>query len=125
VNQVVGALNLEAVCEAIRFAARADADIEKVVEAVGAGASASWSWANLAPRILKGDFAPGFKIDHMVKDLRLAIQAAEEMGIDLPGVTLVLGHLQAIQAAGGGSLGTQALIQALDTPPQPSLAELP
>ncbi|HET6386320.1 MAG TPA: NAD(P)-dependent oxidoreductase [Armatimonadota bacterium] len=113
VNQVVGALNLEAVCEGILFANTAGADLNRVIEAVGAGASGSWQWANLAPRIVAGDFAPGFKVEHMIKDLRLALEAAESMGIRLPGVSLVLEHLRRVQANGGGELGTQALIQAL------------
>lgn len=113
VNQIVGALNLEATSEAVLFATRAGVDLPAVLEAVGAGASASWSWQNLAPRIVDGDYAPGFKVEHMIKDLRLALEAAAEMGIKLPGTELVLEHLRAVQAAGGGGQGTQALIRAL------------
>jgi 3-hydroxyisobutyrate dehydrogenase len=112
VNQIVGALNLEAVCEGLLFAKKAGADVEKVLSAVGAGAAASWSWTNLGPRIAAGDYAPGFKIDHQIKDLRLAIEAAVEMGISLPGTRLVLEHLRTVQARGGGEQGTQAMIRA-------------
>lgn len=112
VNQIVGALNLEAVCEGLLFAKKAGADVEKVLSAVGAGAAASWSWTNLGPRIAAGDYAPGFKIDHQIKDLRLAIEAAEEMGLSLPGTRLVLEHLRTVQARGGGEQGTQAMIRA-------------
>lgn len=114
VNQVVVALNLEAVCEGLLFAAKSGANLPDVLDAVGAGAAGSWAWTNLGPRIAKRDFAPGFKVDHQIKDLRLALEAAEEMGMSLPGVTLVLEHLRAVQGVGGGQQGTQALITALE-----------
>lgn len=114
VNQVVVAVNLEAVCEGLLFALKSGANIEKVLEAIGAGAAGSWALTNLGPRIAAQDYAPGFKIDHQIKDLRLALEAADAMGITLPGATLVLENLRKVQAQpGGGELGTQALIQAL------------
>ncbi len=114
VNQVVVALNLEAVCEGLLFAAKSGADLASVLDAVGAGAAGSWAWSNLGPRIAGRDFAPGFKIDHQIKDLRLALEAAEAMGMSLPGTRLVLENLRAVQAAGGGEQGTQALVTALE-----------
>ena len=114
VNQIVGALNLEAVCEGLRFAEASGANIAAVLDAVGAGAAGSWSWSNLGPRIAGRDFAPGFKVEHMIKDLRLASEAAAAMGIALPGVALVLEHLRRVEAAGGGAQGTQALLTALE-----------
>ncbi len=115
VNQVVVALNLEAACEGIALAQKSGADIEKVLQAVGAGAAGSWAWTNLGPRASSGDFAPGFKIAHQIKDLRLALEAAEEVGQKLPGVRLVLENLQHVQNTlpDGGEKGTQALITAL------------
>lgn len=115
VNQVVVALNLEAACEGIALAQKSGADIEKVLQAVGAGAAASWTWTNLGPRAAKDDFAPGFKIAHQIKDLRLALEAAESVGQSLPGVRLVLENLQRAQATlpDGGERGTQGLIVAL------------
>lgn len=114
VNQVVGALNLEAVCEGLRLAETSGANVPSVLDAVGAGAAGSWSWTNLGPRIAERDFAPGFKIDHQIKDLRLALEAAESQGLALPGARLVLEHLRRAQAMGYGEQGTQALITALD-----------
>jgi 3-hydroxyisobutyrate dehydrogenase len=115
VNQIVVAVNLEAMCEGVAFAKRAGADVEKVLQAVGAGAAGSWAWTNLGPRAANGDFAPGFKIAHQIKDLRLAVEAAEEMGQALPGVRLVMENLQTVQDTlpDGGERGTQALITAL------------
>lgn len=116
INQVVVALNLEAVCEGLVFAEKAGANIEAVLDAVGAGAAGSWAWTNLGPRIAQRDFAPGFKIAHQIKDLRLALEAAEEMGASLPGVRLVLANMEKAQnlLPDGGELGTQGLIAALE-----------
>ena len=114
VNQVVVALNLEAVCEGLRLAEQSGANIAAVLDAVGAGAAGSWAWTNLGPRIAGRDFAPGFKVDHQIKDLRLALEAAESLGLSLPGARLVLENLKTVQAAGRGEQGTQALITALE-----------
>jgi 3-hydroxyisobutyrate dehydrogenase len=116
VNQVVGALNLEAASEGLLLALKAGANVDATLDAVGAGAAASWAWSNLGPRIAKRDFAPGFKIDHQIKDLRLALEAAQESGIDLPGVRLVLAHLESARERipDGGGQGTQGLITALE-----------
>ncbi|MBC8101373.1 MAG: NAD(P)-dependent oxidoreductase [Cytophagales bacterium] len=115
VNQIVGALNLEAVCEGLVYAGAAGVDIEAVLEAVGAGAAGSWAWSNLGPRMVRADNAPGFKIAHQIKDLRLALEAAEAMGLSLPGLRLVLGHFEQTRdaAIGNGELGTQAMIAAV------------
>jgi 3-hydroxyisobutyrate dehydrogenase len=116
INQIVGALNLEAVCEGLLVAqASPGVNIDAVLEAVGAGAAGSWSWANLGPRIVRRDFAPGFKIEHQIKDLRLALEAAESLGLRLTGVRLVLDRFEWLRDAadGNGDLGTQALIEAL------------
>lgn len=114
VNQVVGALNLEAVCEGLRLAEASGANVEAVLDAVGAGAAGSWAWTNLGPRIAGRDFTPGFKVDHQIKDLRLALEAAAGVGLNLPGARLVLENLQKVQAAGLGEQGTQSLITALE-----------
>jgi len=116
VNQVVVALNLEAVCEGLAFAEKAGGNVPAILDAVGAGAAGSWAWTNLGPRVASRDFAPGFKVAHQIKDLRLALEAAEQMGLSLPGVRLVLENMQRVQQTqeNGGELGTQALITALE-----------
>jgi 3-hydroxyisobutyrate dehydrogenase len=115
VNQVVGAVNLEAAAEGILFALRSGLDLEKTLDAVGGGAAASWAWANLAPRMAASDYAPGFKIAHQMKDLRLALEAAAELGIELPGTRMVLQHLERVAAESPENIekGTQAVITAL------------
>jgi 3-hydroxyisobutyrate dehydrogenase-like beta-hydroxyacid dehydrogenase len=115
VNQIVGAINLEAVCEGLVFAQASGVDVNAVMEAVGAGAAGSWAWSNLGPRIIKGDNAPGFKVDHQIKDLRLALEAAEGMGLTLPALKLALADFEQTRnaAPGIGDLGTQVMIQAV------------
>ena len=113
VNQVVGAVNLQSAMEGVLLANSAGAPFPATHEAVGGGAAASWAWQNLAPRADAGDFAPGFKIAHQVKDLRLALAAADELRIDLPGTRLVLALLEELMAQGMSENGTQTLITAL------------
>ncbi|MES2459220.1 MAG: NAD(P)-dependent oxidoreductase [Armatimonadota bacterium] len=117
INQIVGAINLEAVCEGLVFAQASGVDVNAVLEAVGAGAAGSWSWSNLGPRIVKGDNAPGFKVDHQIKDLRLASEAAESMGLTLPALKLALADFEQTRdaAPGNGDLGTQVMMQAVRT----------
>lgn len=112
-NQVAGGLNLLAAAEAINLARRAGVDPAKMLEVVSAGAAGSWMLSNLAPRAVKGDYAPGFMVDLMQKDLRLVMDAANDSHTPLPGSALVYQLFQAIQAEGRGSDGTQALIDAI------------
>lgn len=85
VNQVVGSVNLIAMCEGLRIAKKAGLDPEKTLDAVGGGAAGSWIWTNLGPRVVKDDFAPGFMIKLQQKDLRLASELVEDLGMDAPG----------------------------------------
>ena len=80
-----------------------------VMQSVESGAAGSWSLSNYGPRVLKGDFAPGFYIDHFVKDLGLALEDAERMNIDLPTVALANREYQKAQEQGLGKNGTQAI----------------
>jgi len=111
VNQVVGAINLQATCEGLLLAQASGANFDAVIDAVGAGAAGSWSWTNHSPRIAKDDFAPGFKVDHQIKDLRLALEAADAQGVSLPSARLVLENMIKTRDAepNGGEQGTQAM----------------
>ena len=113
-NQIVVALNNLAMCEALVFATKAGVDTRRMLEAVGAGAASSWALLNLAPRVLARDFRPGFKVAHQQKDLRLALETAEEQAIPLPGTSLVHQLFAAVEAEGLGVEGTQALVKALE-----------
>jgi len=113
VNQTLIAGALSGVCEALLYAHRAGLDPERVLESVSGGAAASWQLQNLAPRILRGDFAPGFFAEHFAKDLALAVAESERMQLALPGLALVRQLFVALQAQGHARSGSQALVLAL------------
>ena len=84
VNQILVAGTMNAVAEAMVFAASSGADLETTIEAVKGGAAGSWQLQNLGPRLIKGDFAPGFMVRLQQKDLRLILEGAREMQLSLP-----------------------------------------
>jgi 3-hydroxyisobutyrate dehydrogenase len=96
-------------CEALHFAAATGLDPQRVLQSVGGGAAASWSISVLAPRVIGGDFEPGFIVDHMLKDLRIARDEAGEIGLELPMIDLCVARYEALVAAGFGRKGTQGL----------------
>jgi 3-hydroxyisobutyrate dehydrogenase len=113
VNQTMIAGTMVGMCEALLYAHRAGLDPERVLASVSGGAAGSWALANLAPRILAGDHAPGFYVEHFVKDMSIALTEAQRMQLALPGLALVHQLYVALQAQGHGRDGTQALIHAL------------
>ena len=113
VNQTLIASGMIGVCEALLYAHRAGLDPESVLASVGGGAAGSWSLTNYAPRMLAGDFAPGFMVDHFIKDMEIALGEARRMNLALPGLSLAHELYLALRAQGGGADGTQALIRAL------------
>lgn len=114
VNQILVSVTNVAVCEALVFARKHKLDLEKTVAALGGGAAGSWQLANLGPRMIAGDFRPGFMINLQQKDLRLVLQAAEESNTSLPAASLVHQLFSAAQAAGHGKDGTQALFTVVE-----------
>jgi 3-hydroxyisobutyrate dehydrogenase len=110
VNQTLVASTLVGVCEALVYARRAGLDVERVLESVSSGAAGSWALSNLAPRALAGDFAPGFFVDHFVKDMDIALGEARDLQVSLPALALVEQLCVALQAAGHGRDGTQSLV---------------
>ena len=113
-NQVICVLNIQAACEGLMLGAKAGLDLEKLHSVVSAGSAGSWMLSNLAPKMLARDFEPGFKVKLQQKDLRLALSAADELSVPLPGTGLVHSLFNAVEAAGMGEKGTQALITALE-----------
>jgi 3-hydroxyisobutyrate dehydrogenase len=114
VNQIAVLGNLLATCEAIRLGVAAGLDLGRVIDAVGAGAGASWQLANLGPKMVERDFAPGFPVRLARKDLRLILEAAEDLCLPLPGVALVQQLFSGVAALGGHDDGTQALVRVYD-----------
>lgn len=113
VNQILVASTMVAVSEALVYAYRVGLDVERVLASVASGAASSWALSNLGPRILAGDFAPGFFVDHLVKDLGIALAEAKRSRLDLPGLALAHQLYIALQEQGRGHDGTQALVHAL------------
>ena len=113
-NQVAITGALLGVCEALLFAQKNGVDPSTMIEAISAGAAGSWQLSNLGPKIVNRDFAPGFKVGLMRKDLRLAMENAQQQQIPLPGLALVSQLFSAAQAAGLGDEGTQALAKSLE-----------
>ncbi|MET0939561.1 MAG: NAD(P)-dependent oxidoreductase, partial [Gaiellaceae bacterium] len=113
VNQILIATGMIGVCEALLYAYRAGLDLETVLESVSGGAAGSWSLTNYAPRMLAGDFAPGFVVDHFVKDMGIALAEARRARLSLPGLALAQQLYVALQAQAHGRKGTQSLILAL------------
>ncbi len=109
VNQILVSVTNLAVCEALVFAKKYGLNLEKTIAALTGGAAGSWQLANLGPRMIAGDFRPGFTINLQQKGLRLVLQAAENSKTSLPAASLVNQLLTAAQAAGHGKDGTQAL----------------
>jgi len=114
-NQILIATGMVGVCEALLYAYQAGLDLETVLSSVSGGAAGSWSLTNLAPRAIAGNMAPGFLVDHFVKDMGIALAEAGRMQLSLPGLALAHQLYVALQAQGGGGNGTQSLIRALST----------
>lgn len=112
-NQIAIAAGMIGVCEALLYAHRAGLDVEQALETIKDGAAGSWSLSNYGPRLLKGDLAPGFKIDHFLKDLGIALAEARRMNLALPGTGLAEQLYLAARSQGLGANGTQALALAL------------
>jgi 3-hydroxyisobutyrate dehydrogenase len=113
VNQTLIAGAMVGVCEALLYARAAGLDMQRVLASVEKGAAGSWSLTNYAPRILAGDFEPGFQVEHFLKDIGITLDESRRMGLSLPGLALVEQLYVAARAQGLGGKGVQALWLAL------------
>jgi 3-hydroxyisobutyrate dehydrogenase len=110
VNQILIATGMIGVCEALLYAYRAGLEPETVLASVSGGAAGSWSLTNYAPRILRGDYEPGFFVEHFIKDMEIALAEARRLDLALPGLALAHELYLALRAQGAGRKGTQALV---------------
>ncbi len=110
-NQIAIAASMVAVCEALAYAKRAGLDPDVVLASIGQGAAGSWSLNNLGPRMLKGDFAPGFYVKHFIKDMTIAADSSKDLGLDTPGLDLAKTLYQRLADKGYETDGTQALFR--------------
>ncbi|MFJ7932970.1 NAD(P)-dependent oxidoreductase [Sporosarcina sp. NPDC096371] len=108
-NQIAIATNMIGVCEALAYAEHAGLDAETVLASISSGAAGSWSLSNLAPRMLQGDFEPGFYVKHFLKDMNIALQEAEAMNLMLPGLQLAREMYDKLVEQGFSDKGTQVL----------------
>jgi 3-hydroxyisobutyrate dehydrogenase len=113
-NQITIAGTLIGVCEGLMYGFKAGLDLNTMLESISKGAAACWSLDVLAPKIVKGDYSPGFSVDNFAKDLRIALEEAETMQLSLPGLALVKQLYLSVQAMGNGSSGNQALYLAIE-----------
>lgn len=114
VNQVLVVLNALAVSEALLLASASGLDLETTLSAVEGGAAGSWMLSNRGPQMIDRDWGPGFTIDLQQKDLRIALEAADHLGVPMPGVALVFQLYRALQSRGLGGEGNHALVKALE-----------
>ena len=113
-NNITGQSTLAAVTEGLIFAAKHGADLESTLSALGGGAAQSWMLENLGARMCDRDFAPGFMVDTAQKDMRLILEAAEEMNVSLPVTALVTQMFRSAQEMGYGQDGTQAYAKVME-----------
>lgn len=114
-NQIVIAGTMAGVSESLVYGAQAGLDIEQMVKCISKGAAGCWTLDNLAPRVIAGNLNPGFMIDHFIKDMSIALEESEKMGIALPSLAVTKQLYVALQAQGMGKNGTQALVKALES----------
>jgi 3-hydroxyisobutyrate dehydrogenase len=113
VNQILIATGMIGVCEALLYGYKAGLDLDKVLEAVAGGAAGSWSLSNYGPRMLAGNFEPGFVVEHFVKDMGIALAEARRVNLSFPGLALAQQLYVALVAQGRGRKGTHSLMLAL------------
>jgi 3-hydroxyisobutyrate dehydrogenase len=113
VNQILISTNMIGVCEALLYGYKAGLDLEVVLQSVGSGAAGSWSLNNLGPRMIAGNFEPGFFVEHFLKDMGIALAESRRMNLFLPGLALAEQLYRAVAAQGYARKGTHALMLTL------------
>ena len=113
VNQTLIGAGMVGICEALLYGYRAGLDLERVMQSVASGAAGSWSLSNLGPRIIAGNFDPGFFVEHFIKDMGIALAESRRMGLELPGLALAERLYVELASQGHARMGTHSLILAL------------
>jgi 3-hydroxyisobutyrate dehydrogenase len=114
VNQILVVGSMQAMAEALLFAQAGGVDLEKTLAAVSGGAGGSWTLSNRGPQVIRRDWRPGFMIDLQAKDLRLVLDAADDLGAPLPSTALIFQLYRTLQARGLGKEGNHAIVKALE-----------
>ncbi|MGB3851864.1 MAG: NAD(P)-dependent oxidoreductase [Tunicatimonas sp.] len=113
-NQITIAGTMVGVCESLLYGHRAGLDLPTMLRSISGGAAACWTLDQLAPRMVSRNFDPGFYVEHFIKDMGIALQEANRLGLSMPGLALAKQLYEATQAQGHGKLGTHALLLALE-----------
>lgn len=113
-NQIALGGAIAGVCEALTYAKKVGLDLQTMLDSISKGAAGSWQMSNMAPRMLKGDFDPGFFVKHYIKDMNIALEEASHVDLTMPVLNEVHDMYQALDDQGMGDLGTQALIKYYD-----------
>ncbi|MGB3780325.1 MAG: NAD(P)-dependent oxidoreductase [Tunicatimonas sp.] len=113
-NQITIAGTMVGVCESLLYGHRAGLDLSTMLRSISGGAAACWTLDQLAPRMVQRNFDPGFYVEHFIKDMGIALQEANRLGLSMPGLALAKQLYEATQAQGHGKLGTHALLLALE-----------
>lgn len=113
-NQIAIASTMLAMCESLTYAKKAGLDPHEVLKSISNGAAGSWTLDNLAPRILRGDYEPGFFVKHFIKDMQIAIDSGESMGVDISALKVAKAKFDQIAGEGFMEKGTQSLIKAYE-----------
>lgn len=113
VNQILISTNMIGVVEGLLYGYKAGLNLDDVISAVGSGAAGSWSINNYGPRIIAQNYEPGFFVEHFIKDLKIAMEEAQQMNLKLPGLELSLRLYQELEKIGFGRKGTHSLMLAL------------
>ncbi|MCK5162181.1 MAG: NAD(P)-dependent oxidoreductase [Desulfobacula sp.] len=110
-NQIAIAAGMVSVCESLAYAKKSGLDPKSVLKSIGQGAAGSWSLNNLGPRMIAGNFEPGFFIKHFIKDMNIASTSSSRLGLETPGLDLALSLYKKMAAKGLENDGTQALFK--------------
>jgi 3-hydroxyisobutyrate dehydrogenase len=113
-NQIVITCTMVGVCESLLYGYKAGLDLSNMLESIRGGAAACWTLENLAPRILRRNFDPGFFVEHFIKDMEIALEESRRMGLTLPGLALAYQLYEKVRSLGHGRSGTHALMIALE-----------
>jgi 3-hydroxyisobutyrate dehydrogenase len=113
-NQIIISGAMLGVCEGLAYAKRLGLDAGELLNCISGGAASSWSLLNYGPRILRGDFAPGFFVKHFIKDMRLALESALSSGISPEGLKTALSQYEKLSEQGGVEYGTHGLYKIYD-----------
>ena len=113
-NQITIAGTMIGVCECLLYGYKAGLDLSTMLKSISGGAAACWTLNNLAPRVVNRNFDPGFYVEHFIKDMGIALDEANRMGLSMPGLSLVKQLYEGVKAQGHGKLGTHALMLSLE-----------